>query len=223
MVFIIICLLFFFSSFFVITTSELITGNPIKIMNSLYPIVFNSKINTYNIITSGKIYIVDKVTHEVKNSTKIKDYSPPFFLSYFKDRNYYLFLGNNYYNLILNENSEIQSLTNENKLNIGFNLTNLLSSKPDCIGYIKEKENSYWSWDYKIFLRLIEEDELVFYLKIKNNIYFYYIKENKNYQLNISNIEDHISCKLLYSAKYICSFIEGTKVKIGIIINDIFQ
>ena len=102
MVFFIICLLFFLSYFFVTVTSELIKGNPIEIMNNPYPIVFNSYANTYNIITSGKIMIIDKATHQVINSIQIKDYSPPFFLSHLNYRYYYLLLGNNYYTLKLN-------------------------------------------------------------------------------------------------------------------------
>ena len=210
---------FSFLYFFDITKSGFIIENPLEISNNKYPIVFNSNIDSFNIITSGQMFIINKTTSEIKNIITIEEYTTPFFLSYFKENNYYLFGGNNFYTLTLDTNLEVQKLDNNGKLDPNINLANILSSSPDCIGYIKEKEFSYTYYNNKKGVKSqIKKDEIIFYFKNENNIYFYYIEENLNYSFSIGIIDNHIFCKLVDSAKYVCSFIINNIVKIGVII-----
>ena len=58
MVFTIFKILYFYLHIFNIVTGELIPENPVKITDTPFPIVFISKAQSYNIITSGKILIL---------------------------------------------------------------------------------------------------------------------------------------------------------------------
>ena len=135
----------------------------------------------------------------------------------FKTNNSYLFEGNHFYTISLDTNSEINGLNENTKFFLSFNFNEILSTKPDCIGYIEEKENTFLSFYSPFYGRNLtivfpderqfiddfgnknEEDKVIIYTKTGSSIYFYYIIDKNIYNVNVGNIEDHISCKLVDS------------------------
>ena len=79
MKYIIIIISYLFFNLYFIINGELIPGNPIRITNNSYPIIFKGNNSYYNIITSGKILKIEKSTRE-ENTTNIDNYCPPFFI-----------------------------------------------------------------------------------------------------------------------------------------------
>ena len=210
-------LLYLIFTYLNIINTELLSENPIKITDNPYPIVFNSYIESYNIITSGKILKIKKSTRE-ENPLGIVPYSPPFFVFKSKTDDYFLFAGNNYFVLSINNNFEVQTIRTKTQLTDDIDIVGKLASKPDCIGYISETKYTSNS-NYKgIRCSITYDGEIIIYLKIENSIIFFYIKMNSKIQVNINNIEDHISCKFVDSSKYVCSFIRENKVQIGVLI-----
>ena len=63
----------------------------------------------------------------------------------------------------------------------------------------------------------IQNNEIVIYGKKEDNLYFKYIKENKSYTLEIDNIKDIISCKLIDSARYVCAYFINNAIKVDIL------
>ena len=210
-------MLYLVFTFLNIINSESFSENPIKIADNPYPIVFNSNIQSYNIITSTRIFKLKKSTRGV-DSFGIISYSPPFFVFKNKKNEYFLFAGNDYLILSINNNLEVTNLKTRTELTKGIDLKAKLSSKPDCIGYIAETKYTPSSTYKGMRCPISYDNEIIIYAKIGNTLYFFYIKSYSNYQLSINNIEDHISCRYVDSSKYACSFIQNNKVQIGVVL-----
>ena len=69
----------FILNIFHILSSEFISGNPIKIIDKPYPVIFYYNDEFYNIITSGKVLTLNKTDGSIK-TIEIKEYTPPFFV-----------------------------------------------------------------------------------------------------------------------------------------------
>ena len=63
----------------------------------------------------------------------------------------------------------------------------------------------------------VEVNEIIFYRKTDDKIYFYFLLENKHYYVLFGDIDEQVSCKLIQDAIYICAFTENNNIKLKIL------
>ena len=174
--------LFLQLTFLSLITNQQILNNPLNILypELRNPIIFNSLNTSYNIITSGTIFVFDRATSQFKFSFASNDftYSSPYFICIDESNNYFLYANKNYYQVVLNTAFEIENL----------DYIKTIDSTVKFCGYIKQygfgKGNNFLD-----FRSDIGENEIVIYGKKEKKIYFYYVNKNKGFEGNI-NIND---------------------------------
>ena len=92
---------------FSLSKEDIIENPKLIISNFKYPIIFNGNNNYYNIITSGKIYTIEKLTGNKIYINDSDTYNSPYFLCVDESDNYYLYSNKIYYNINLNYFFEI--------------------------------------------------------------------------------------------------------------------
>ena len=179
---------------FSVSKEDIIENPKLIISNFQYPIIFNGNNNYYNIITSGKIYTIEKLTG---NQIYINDsdaYNSPYFLFVDESDNYYLYSNKIYYNINLNSFFEI--------INMNKGTTFKFDSGTEYVGCIKQNEYD-----------IINNQELIFYGEKSNRLYFYYVKKDfENGALSVKNFNKKISCKLIKDTNYICAHIDKNTI-----------
>ena len=205
-------IIIFFCFFFLNTNAEIL-NNPMSNPYSklIYPIIFKANVTSYNIISNGTIYTYDRLTSQLKLSSASENfvYSPPYFLCIDESNNYFLLANYEYFKIILDSNSEIQY----------FNKNKSINSDISIYGYIKQKEfqNNNNNGYYMNNRCSIGKNEIIIYGKKENNIYFYYINNQTEYEVKINepHIREQISCKLIDSVRYICAYNCNSKVRLA--------
>ena len=221
MMFILINIFYLFSNSFHIISGEKITENPIEIIQTSYSLVFNSNVDSYNIVTLGKILVIDKSTREEEKSIPFEVDIPPIAFLKIESNDHRLFAGNDYYIFSIDENDyEIQSIAGKTKIGEGFDLNALYDSGIDCYGFFAEKEDS--TNYYPLVGKKVKmySDELVLYAIYENIVYFFYFQSNILFSVesNFDGYENHISCKLVNSSEYVCTLTQNNQIKIFIFI-----
>ena len=184
---------------FSLSKEDIIENPKLIISNFKYPIIFNGNNNYYNIITSGKIYTIEKLTGNQIYINNSDTYNSPYFLCADESENYYLYSNKIYYNINLNSFFEI--------INMNKGTTFKFDSGTEYVGCIKQNEYD-----------IINNQELIFYGEKSNRLYFYYIKKNfENGALSVKNFNKKISCKLIKHTNYICAHINNNKIIISLI------
>ena len=70
----------------------------------------------------------------------------------------------------------------------------------------------------KDYMSKVDSNEIIFYGKEGENIYFYYKFKKKLYNVNFGEIDENISCKLLKEAIYVCAFSKLGQVKLKFLV-----
>ena len=181
-------------------SEEDIIENPkLIISNFQYPIIFNGNNNYYNIITSGKIYTIEKLTGNQIYINDSDTYNSPYFLCVDESDNYFLYAKKIYYNINLNSFYEIININKESAFKF--------DSGTEYVGCIKQNEYD-----------IISDQELIFYGEKSNRLYFYYIRKNfENGALSVKIYDNKISCKLIKDTNYICAHINNNKIIVSLI------
>ena len=132
-------------------------------------------------------------------------------------KTHFLFGGKAYYQITFDINGQIVGLKNVTKHTSKIDEILFSSLNPECIGYIEEVKNqnllNLLNFE-GIRCEIKYDDEKIIYAKFKNTLYFFYIVSGEHAHIDIDNIEDQISCKLVESAKYVCSYTFKNKVHI---------
>ena len=184
---------------FSVSKEDIIENPKLIISNFQYPIIFNGNNNYYNIITSGKIYTIEKLTGNQIYINNSDTYNSPYFLCADESENCYLYSNKIYYNINLNSFFEI--------INMNKGTTFKFDSGTEYVGCIKQNEYD-----------IISNQELIFYGEKSNRLYFYYIKKDfGNGALSVKNFNKKISCKLIKDTNYICAHINNNKIIISLI------
>ena len=195
-------------------SKEIIINNPLKLDKESNPV-------NYIIIYQSDTAEIQKETETVllniiKDFNKFIHHSYIFSQSLFifsdESNNYYLFIEYNFFQLILSNENEIQSLSNKKTFpnNIQF------------MGYIKLFEHSGEMPQIGGKCK-IPQNEIVLYGKtIQNIIYFYFISEDNQKNPNVFTasfgmIEGTINCKLIKENVFICVCYEAPKFKLKIL------
>ena len=109
-------------------SEEDIIENPkLIISNFQYPIIFNGNNNYYNIITSGKIYTIEKLTGNQIYINDSDTYNSPYFLCVDESDNYFLYAKKIYYNINLNSFYEIININKESAFKFDLNMLDVLN------------------------------------------------------------------------------------------------
>ena len=183
-------------------------NNPQYIISDIqYPIIFNANNIYYNIISSGKLYSIEKSTNGIIyfNVSNSYIYSPPYFLGKNESDNYFLLANNIYYKVDLNINYQIQNLKQST--------LSYYDENTEYIGYIKYIRTKIIQL---IPLRVTNEIEIIIYGKKEKNINFCYFSTKNNFLVEIkeNNLGKQISCKYIENEKYLCVYNSGHKIKI---------
>ena len=193
---------------FIILSKNDIIDNPVAITDQSTAKDFIIDIKSDSLKT--KLLKTLKIT---KDNYKIEYNDEDYFLSentfLCKDEssNYFLFSENNYYTATINDGDKLSSLT----------LKKTLPSNIKYCGYIRENEFERTIVIVPNAVADINKNEIVIYGKKTNYLYFNYITES-DYTINIDNIGDIISCKLIRSSRYVCAYFQNNKIKISMII-----
>ena len=142
------------------SNEQLIENPKIILPEDKNPIVFNGNEQYYNIITSEKIYIIEKFTGNIIINNSVS-FSSPYFLCEDESNNHFLFSNKDYYNINLDSNFE--SIYLNKKLNIG-----VTANFAGCFKHFKYNKNSEPK---------VEEKEIIIYGKSGTSLYFYYINK----------------------------------------------
>ena len=169
--------------------------NPIKIDD-------DSKFNDYiiNLESNNKQFTTSngKTISIIKDDTEIIYNSQSFYLS----PNFYLCKDESgYYFLFANFNYYSKNPNNKNNIIESLNLISTLPHNVKYNGFIKEKEYNHYDPISKI-----NKNEIIIYGKQEEYLFFKYNKEGNTYKLNINNIGENISCKLVRSSRYVCAY-----------------
>ena len=195
-------ILFLIIFFFSYSKEDKIENPKLIISNFQYPIIFNGNNNYYNIITSGKIYTIEKLTGNKIYINDSDTYNSPYFLCLDESDNYFLYANKIYYNIKLNSFFEI--------ININEETTTNFNSRTEYIGCFKHYQHN----SQNVYDR-IGNNEIIFYGEQTNTLYFLYIKKNfENDASRVTDFNKKISCKLIENIKYICAYINKNNNKI---------
>ena len=176
-------ILFLIIFFFSCSKEDKIENPKLIISNFQYPIIFNGNNNYYNIITSGKIYTIEKLTGNKIYINDSDTYNSPYFLCLDESDNYFLYANKIYYNIKLNSFFEI--------ININEETTTNFNSRTEYIGCFKHYQHN----SQNVYDR-IGNNEIIFYGEQTNTLYFLYIKKNfENDASRVTDFNKKISCK----------------------------
>ena len=198
-------------TFLLLMTNQQIINNPFNIYSEFTnPIIFKASNTTYNIITSGIIYVFDSTTSQFKFSRASDDYifSSPYFLCIDESNKYFLYANKDYYQIDLNSALEIENL----------NKIKTINSNVNFYDYIKQFEFDRGN-NVIEFRSNADKNEIILYGKKEKNIYFYYISKDKGFEakINDNKLGEQMSCKLIDSVRYVCAYNIGEKVKVSIL------
>ena len=150
--------LFLHLTFLLLLTNQQILNNPLNILypELRNPIIFNALNTSYNIITSGTIFVFDRATSQFKFSLISNDftYSSPYFICIDESNNYFLFANKNYYQVVLNTALEIENM----------DYIKTIDSTVKFCGYIKQFEFDKGN-NFFVFFSYIGENEIIIYGK----------------------------------------------------------
>jgi hypothetical protein len=193
---------------FIIIKGDMIT-NPINTGLTSNNIDFKITLTSDKIAYTRHINLKIKINQD-ENNAKIDEksylFSPSCFLCIDRSNNKFFLLSNNYYKV--EQKKEIMSLSPLFSFPTNINY----------LGYIAEKQHDYYDWSgpKEGYRCEINNNEIIIYGIKDNNIYFYYILENKGYQINNNKVEE-LYCKLLQSDCYMCVYTLSNKIYINII------
>ena len=167
-------------------------------------------LDSYSVILdeSKDELIIKKEPNQIIYEGKSYFLCPSFFLCSDQSNISFLFAENNYYN-------KTPYICNDHSINSLFNITNL-PSEIQYYGFIREKYYASFSLGSDS-LSSIQINEVIIYGKQGDNLYFKYIEDNKTYTLEINNIKDIISCKLIDSSRYVCAYFINNAIKVDIL------
>ena len=196
----------FFIIFYLFYESEeqLLENPKIIVSNAQYPAVFDGNDQYYHVITSEKIYIIQKLTGNkifMKNSIP---YSSPYFHCEDETNNHFLFSDQDYYKIDLDSDFE----------NIQLNKIHTFNNDIQINGCFKHiPYNGGQSNDLKI-----EEGEVLLYGIKGKNIFFYYNKKQKEYDnQTVIYLGNEISCRLINTIEYFCFFLNNSEIHVEIL------
>ena len=202
-------ILFLLINLFFVSKFQLI-NNPVKIIEESdiddNVISFDSSSAITN--ESKEELIIQKDPNQIIYEGKLYFLCPSIFLCLDQSNYTFLFAENNYYN-------KIPNICNDHSIN-SLSIMASLSNDIQYYGFIRDKYYGYYSTDQNA-MSTIQNNEIVIYGKKEDNLYFKYIKENKSYTLEIDNIKDIISCKLIDSARYVCAYFINNAIKVDIL------
>ena len=202
-------ILFLLINLFFVSKFQLI-NNPVKIIEESdiddNVISFDSSSAITN--ESKEELIIQKDPNQIIYEGKLYFLCPSIFLCLDQSNYTFLFAENNYYN-------KIPNICNDHSIN-SLSIMASLSNDIQYYGFIRDKYYGYYSTDQNA-MSTIQNNEIVIYGKKEDNLYFKYIKENKSYTLEIGNITDIISCKLINSARYICAYFINNTIQVDIL------
>ena len=178
--------------------------NPIKIEDDtkIDDYILNLNIDEKKIESSEKALIIKKDNNEIIYKDKSYYLSPDILLCKDQSNYYYLFANKAYYKK--NKQNKDDNIIESLKILESFSLN--LEYK----GFIREKE-----FKYKDPVSPIQKDEIIIYGKSGDKLYFIYIKEKKSYSIEIPNIGEQISCKLIRGSRYACSYFVEDKIYVS--------
>ena len=191
----------FIINFAIYASNEQLIENPkIILPDDKNPIVFNGNEQYYHIITTEEIYIIEKFTGNIKLKNNSISYSSSYFLCEDESNNHFFYSNKDYYKINLDSNYESIYL---NKM---FSISST-AKFAGCFKHYQYNKNNELN---------IGKGEIIIYGKIGNyGIYLYFINKkngnNINYNNN-NNIEEKITCKLIYKLMYICGFYSENKI-----------
>ena len=196
-------------SFILIILSEGdIINNPTQINNEF--VIKETKIiikaDSLNIKGIKTLKIIKDDINELEYEGTTYSLSSNTFLCKDESDNYFLFSEYNYYKIDLKDKNKIKSIT--------FNKA--LPSDVRYRGFIQEKEIEYASIVISGRGNIVK-NEIIIYGTKNNYLYFNYLKEF-DYSLNIDNIGEIISCRLIRTSRYLCAYFQNNNIKISIII-----
>ena len=193
--------------FFPLSLQQII-NNPIKSDKEFNPIDYIIIFQSDNIIikttNKTKIYIVEKDFDKFLLNSYI--FSQSLLLCKDESNRYFFLIDNKCYNV---------TTKNENDIKLG-ELIKTFDPNIKYFGYIKAHESSsehYYSSHKNERLCSTLKDEIIIYGNSNHKIFFYYMKKNKNYSVDL-NSDDKISCKLVKYSIFICVFTENNIIKI---------
>ena len=197
----------------ILLLSETMSDNKaIKIISDYkYPIILSKNTRYYNIITSKKIFIVDKNSNNISIEKGFQSYDPNFFICIDESNKYFLLAKNKYYNIELDYS--------QFKINSYSSYNIKLSDNIAYSGYIK-----HYKFKQKsniVGARCgVDKNEIIIYGTKDNKIYFHFVNKKEGFSFgNFNRLRINISCKLIEDVKYICAYFEGSKLKIGVFLH----
>ena len=199
-------ILLYFLLCILLFSEKISSNNAYKIISdNKYPIILKNNNLYYNIITSTKIFIIDKNSNSINETKEFGDYNPMFFICVDESNNYFLLANYKYYKINLNSQFKIQSFTSKNIS---------LPKNFEYSGYIQQ--NKFIEIYNTAGARCgVGKNEIIIYGKKGKYIYFYFINKEEGFFFEISNkLENNISCKLIEDVKYICSYFVNSNLKI---------
>ena len=189
------------------TFFEEIINNPIKTEKEFNPIDYKIIFKTQNMQVQASsivnLILVDRDLKFIHDSYVISQTLAAGYDD--EDDILYLYMGDKSYYLTLDQNNNIKTLKNKYEL----------ASNVQFTDYIISPHN--FGFPQKDAISAIERNEVILYRKTGQNIYFYYIKEKVGYTVHFGNIDEHISCKNIIRAIYICAFSENNQVKLKVL------
>ena len=197
--------------FFIFNAKGDIINNPIQINNDLEINDFIINFSTSSVRADSKNLVISKDLNEIEYLDNLYYLSPDFILCKDQSSHYFLFSDNNYYNI---------NPDNSKNLLGTLSFSEQLSSEVHYLGFITENyypDNGVSYGTNANIICTITKNEIIIYGKKGSSIYFYYIKEQKSYEVPIANIGDKISCKFIRGSRYVCAYFIETKIQIIIL------
>ena len=186
---------FYFLFNFISLSNVEIINNPTKI-DRRYNFVDNIILFELNGISSLSI-----IPNLYKNFYDSYIFTQSLFFFIDESNNKYLFCENKYYALDGEYEGGILKFSSSPKI--------ISSSYNKFLGYTKSNK-------YECFFIICDYiyKDTILYGKTGENIYFYYLSDEKDYSVYFGNIDDDVSCKFYKDLKYVCAYGISGQIKL---------
>ena len=175
-----------------------------------YPIIYKSEKAEFTSDSGAKS--LDIKTNFVKFPHESYLISQPLFVFINENNKNNLFLGDSYFMFDFNSENDIKGNTIMNEEDL-----------PSDVLNIKFKDYIMTTFYRGIIYNInkissVQSNEIIFYGKDGENVYFYYKLEQKGFSIPFGNIDEQISCKVLKNAIYVCAFSESGQIKLKLLV-----
>ena len=197
-----LCLYLVFTSF---SKAEKII-NPIKIDKDSNPVKYQIiyKSETAEITSLSTTLEMQKNFVKFPHSSYLL--SKPLFICQNEGGSLFAFLGDRYFQFQFNSDNEVKESTIMNQKSLPSEITNI-----QFTDYIIA---SFYSGQglFRNRMASTTSQEIIFYGKEGENVYFYYKNNEKFYIIQFGVIDDHVSCQLLKEAIYVCAYSQNKQI-----------